>query len=136
LTARLGAWRGSSRQRIINAVDATVRAADPDAAHERREAADRDRYIAVDTRADGMADIYGSVAAAAAKAFDRWLSQLAASVCPANPRTWDQRRANAVVALSQGCSLACGCGQAGCPTRAGDHTAPPPGGVQVVRQLR
>jgi hypothetical protein len=47
LAARIGSWRGWSRQRIVNAVDAAVRAADPDAARERREAAEDDRNIGV-----------------------------------------------------------------------------------------
>ncbi len=133
LAARIGAWRGWSRQRIVNAVDAAVRAMDPDAARERREAADKDRYLAVDARDNGMADIYGTVAAAAAKAFDRRLSQLAAGVCPADPRTLDQRRADALAALTEGRRLACACGQAECPIRSGDETTEPDaGGVRVV----
>ncbi|WP_394328731.1 DUF222 domain-containing protein, partial [Mycobacterium avium] len=43
-----------------------------------------------------MAEVHGSVAAAAATAFDRRLSQLAKQVCPADPRTLDQRRADAL----------------------------------------
>ena len=51
-----------------------------------------------------MAELYGSVAAAAATAFDRRLSQLAKQVCPADPRTLDQRRADALAALTDGVS--------------------------------
>jgi len=80
-----------------------------------------------------MADIYGTVAAAAAKAFDRRLSQLAAGVCPADPRTLDQRRADALAALTEGRRLACACGQAEFPIRSGDETTEPDaGGVRVV----
>ncbi len=133
LAARIGNWQSWSKQRIVNAVDAAVRAVDPDAARERREAADKNRYVAVSARPDGMADVYGTVAATAAKAFDRRLSQLANHVCPADPRTLDQRRADALAALSQGRSLACGCGQAECPVRARDEDAEQTvGGVRVV----
>jgi hypothetical protein len=99
LAARSGAWHGWSRQRIVNAVDAAVRAADPDAARERREAAEDDRRIAITALGNGMAEVYGNVAAATATAFDRRLSQLAKQVCPADPRTLDQRRADALAAL-------------------------------------
>lgn len=133
LAERIGNWRGWSKQRIVNAVDAAVRAADPDAARERREAAEKDRYIAIGAKSDGMADIYGSVAAAAAKTFDRRLSQLASQVCGSDPRTLDQRRADALTALSQGRNLACRCGRADCPSRTGDaDDGRGPGGTRVV----
>ena len=133
LAERIGNWRGWSKQRIVNAVDAAVRVADPDAARERRKAAEKDRYIAIGAQSDGMAGVYGSVAAAAAKTFDRRLSQLANQVCRSDPRTMDQRRADALTALSQGRNLACGCGQTDCPNRTSDaddgRTA---GGTRVV----
>ena len=133
LASRIGTWHGWSRQRIVNAVDAAVRAADPDAARERREAAEDDRHIAITALDNGMAEVYGTVAAATATAFDRRLSQLAKQVCSADPRTLDQRRADALAALTQGRRLACACGQPDCPTRAEiDTTAGDPGGARVV----
>ncbi len=121
LANRIGDWHGWSRQRIVNAVDAAVRSADPDAARERRLADENDRHIAIRTKTDGMAEIYGSVAATAAMTFDRRLSQLAKQVCPADPRTFDQRRADALAALTEGRGLACACGQPACPARAADR---------------
>jgi hypothetical protein len=73
LAARLGTWRGWSRQRIINAVDAAVRTIDPDAARERHVGAEDDRQIGINALDNGMAEVYGTVAAAAATAFDRRL---------------------------------------------------------------
>ncbi|WP_406813824.1 DUF222 domain-containing protein [Mycobacterium sp. M23085] len=121
LADRIGNWHGWSRQRIVNAVDAAVRATDPDAARERRLAAEDERYVAISAAADGMAEIHGSVAAAAAMAFDRRLSQLAKQVCPADPRTMDQRRADALAALADGRELSCACAQGECPARADGH---------------
>jgi len=132
LAARIGSWHGWSKQRIVNAVDAAVRVADPDAARERVIAAENDRHIGISTQANGMADIYGSVAAASATAFDRRLSELAKGVCPADPRTLDQRRADALAALTEGRRLTCACGQADCPTRAGDEVERDRGGTRVV----
>lgn len=121
LAERIGNWHGWSKQRIINAVDAAVRATDPDAARERHVAAQDDRHVGISTRDDGMADIYGSVAATAATAFDRRLSQLAKQVCPTDPRTLDQRRADALAALAEGRGLACDCGEPECPNRTSDR---------------
>ncbi|OBJ47817.1 HNH endonuclease signature motif containing protein [Mycobacterium sp. 1423905.2] len=130
LVARIASWRGWSKRRIVNAVDATVRVMDPDAARERRETADQDRHIAITAADDGMAEVYGRVAAVAATAFDRRLSQLATQVCAADPRTLDQRRADALSALAEGRALACTCGQPDCPAKAGDCIES--GAVRVV----
>jgi Domain of unknown function (DUF222) len=133
LAARIGNWHGWSRQRIVNAVDAAVRTLDPDAARERRVAAEDDRHIGISALDNGMAELYGTVAASAATVFDRRLSQLAKQVCPADPRTLDQRRADALAALTQGRTLACSCGEADCPTRASDgETERDTGGARVV----
>ncbi len=133
LAARIGNWHSWSKQRIVNAVDAVVRAADPDAARERRVTAEESRYIGITAQDNGMAEVYGTVAAAAATAFDRRLSQLAKQVCPADPRTLDQRRADALAALTEGRRLTCACGQPECPSRV-DVVEPDgdPSGAQVV----
>jgi hypothetical protein len=133
LAARISKWHSWSRQRIVNAVDNAVRLADPDAARERRQAAEDERYIATSATEHGMAEIYGTVAASAAAAFDRRLSELAKQVCPADPRTMDQRRADALAALSEGRGLACRCGRPECPRRrdAAERDRDP-GGAQVV----
>ena len=133
LAARIGAWQGWSKQRIVNAVDAAVKVADPEAARERRTRAEDDRYIGITAKDNGMAEVYGTVAATAATAFDRRLSQLATRVCPADPRTLDQRRADALAALTEGRQLGCGCGQPDCPRRVDVARADrDPGGAQVV----
>jgi len=133
LATRIAKWHSWSKQRIVNAVDAAVRLADPDAARERRSSADADRFIGITSRDDGMAEVYGTVAAAAATAFDRRLSQLAKQVCTADPRTFDQRRADALAALTEGRHLACACGQPECPRRS-DIVGPTGGlsGTQVI----
>ncbi|WP_459983664.1 HNH endonuclease signature motif containing protein, partial [Mycobacterium avium] len=71
-------------------------------------------------------------AAAAATAFDRRLSQLAKQVCPADPRTLDQRRADALAALAEGRRLPCACGQPDCPARTGNQNADDRTGARVV----
>jgi Domain of unknown function (DUF222) len=132
LSARIAHWQGWSRRRVLNAVDAAVRAIDPDGTRERRRAAEQERRIGISALDNGMAQVSGTVAAAAATAFDRRLSQLATQVCAGDPRTMDQRRADALGALAAGRSLACACGQAECPSRAGADGEADRGGVRVV----
>jgi Domain of unknown function (DUF222) len=125
LAKRIGKWRCWSRRRIINAVDAAVRTADPDAARERRLAAERrDRHISVTALPDGMARLSGTVASVAAAAFDHRLSEMATAVCAADPRTIVQRRADALAALAEGRTLACACERPECPARTGSSGEP------------
>jgi hypothetical protein len=138
LAERIGRWQCWSRRRIINAVDAAVRAIDPDAAKERRVRADDDRHISVTPLPDGMAQgprgswgVRGSLNATAGAAFDKRLSEMATSVCANDSRTIAQRRADALVAVMQGRALACDCGQTDCPTRA-TEAEPAPGEVRTV----
>ncbi len=118
LAKRIGNWQCWSRRRIINTVDAAVRAIDPDAARERRVRADDDRHISVTALPDGMAQVRGSLTATAGAAFDKRLSQMATSVCANDPRTIAQRRADALSAILEGRVLGCECGHADCPARA------------------
>ena len=130
LAERIGNWHGWSRQRIINAVDAAVRVADPDAARERRVAAENERYIGITAHDNGMAEIYGTVAAAAATAFDRRLSaagQAGVSGRPADAGSAPSRRA---AALTQAAAW---------PAPAGNRTAPPgptPAATDAIRAGR
>jgi hypothetical protein len=131
LFARIGKWQGWSRQRVVNAVDAAVRAIDPDAARERRQAAEDERKIRITASDNGMAEVSGTLAAAAGAAIDRRLSQLATQVCAGDPRTLDQRRADALGALAQGRTLTCGCGQPDCAAKV-DERSTRRNGVAVV----
>jgi hypothetical protein len=132
LAKRIGVWQGWSRQRIINAVDAAVRTVDPDAVRERRAKAEDDRHIGFRALDNGMAEVYGKVAASIAAVVDQRLSQLATGVCSADPRTLDQRRADALAAVTQGAALGCRCGQPECPHRSEAGAAGAKGGAQVV----
>jgi hypothetical protein len=129
LAAQIGEWQCWSRRRIINAVDAAVRAIDPDAAKERRVRANDDRHISVTPLPDGTAQVRGSLPATAGALFDKTLSQLATSVCAKDSRTIAQRRADAVTALCERRNLACDCGQPDCPARAAQAEPAP---VQTV----
>jgi hypothetical protein len=131
LAARIGNWQCWSRRRIINAVDAAVRAIDPDAAKERRVRADDERHVSVTPLPDGMAQVRGSLPATAGAVFDKRLSEMSTSVCAKDSRTITQRRADAISALCEWRNLACDCGQPDCPAR-GTETDQAPSGVATV----
>lgn len=117
MAERIIKWQCWSRRRVINAVDAAVRALDPEAAKERRVTADNARHVSVTAEPNGMARLHGALSAPAAAVVDKRLSEMATSVCSHDPRTIAQRRADALLALSEGGRLACICERADCPTR-------------------
>ncbi len=123
LACRVSSWHCWSRQRVINAVDATVRFLDPEAIRERVRQEDR-RHVDVIAVGDGTAKVDGIIAADAAAAFDKRLTELASAVCREDPRTVKQRRADAIEALAEGRNLACECGNDACPHRSADAVAP------------
>jgi hypothetical protein len=120
LAGRIAKWQCWSRKRIINAVDAAVRALDPDAIRERMRREDN-RHIDVTALGDGTAKVDGIIATDAAVVFDKRLTELATAVCPDDPRTIAARRADAMKALAEGRRLACACGCDDCPNRTDDQ---------------
>ncbi|TQR84866.1 DUF222 domain-containing protein [Mycobacterium hodleri] len=117
-----------SMSTLEKTVDAFVAQVDPQAVH-RTETRARGRSVDVgDEDGSGMATVYATLFAHDAKAFDARVDALARTVCPADPRTLDQRRADAIGALSHGSDrLACLCESPDCP--AGEN--PPSTGVVV-----
>ena len=109
-------------------IDAFVAHVDPQAVI-RTETKARGRSVEIgDEDGSGMATVFATLFAHDAKAFDTRIDALARTVCPADPRTLDQRRADAIGALGHGADrLACLCGTAECP--AGEN--PPSTGVVV-----
>ncbi|HEX7323663.1 MAG TPA: DUF222 domain-containing protein, partial [Mycobacterium sp.] len=113
-------WGNWSRNRIVEAVDYWVQVLEPAAMREMRSL-DEGRRIGVTPQHSGLAEIWGDVRTPDALAFDQRLDELAATVCPADPRTKQQRRADALSALAAGAStMACECGSPDCPVAQGD----------------
>ncbi|KAA0100030.1 DUF222 domain-containing protein [Mycolicibacterium sp. P1-18] len=109
-------------------VDAFVAQVDPQAVI-RTETRARGRSVEVgDEDGSGMATVFATLFATDAKAVDARMDALARTVCPADPRTLDQRRADAMGAWAHGADrLACLCQTDDCP--AGEN--PPSTGVVV-----
>jgi Domain of unknown function (DUF222) len=108
LSAAVAGWQSWSRKRVTFAVDAAVRALDEDAVAERERAEDT-RHFDVIAVGDGTAKVDGVIDAESAVLVEDKISCLAKGVCPQDPRTLAQRRADALSAMAQGITLACRC---------------------------
>lgn len=125
---RMDAWLGRnapkwgtwSRERIVEAIDYWVQRLEPAAAREARSL-DDSRHIRISPHHSGLAEIFGDVRTPDAVAFDRHLDELAATVCPSDPRTKEQCRADALSALAaRATTMACECGSPECPAKTGE----------------
>jgi Domain of unknown function (DUF222) len=130
LAANVARWPSMSRGRLAGAIDKIVIKADRDALRRRTQyQADRQVYIGV--RTDGLCEVSGSLLQPDGMALDERLNALAATVCPHDPRTRDQRRADALGALAAGADrLGCRCGRPDCAAG-----ARPPAGPVVIHLI-
>ncbi|MGE2713876.1 HNH endonuclease signature motif containing protein [Mycolicibacterium litorale] len=123
IAAAASRWTTLSKKQVAARVDRIVARVDPDAKRRRKEAFER-REIWIADRNDGLSDIGGTLFTTAAHALDKRLNALAATVCEHDPRTTDQRRADAVEAMVVGADrMACRCDRPDCA--AGGLTAGP-----------
>ncbi|OBI80030.1 HNH endonuclease signature motif containing protein [Mycobacterium sp. 1245805.9] len=115
LAANVVRWPSMTRGRLAAQVDKIVAKADRDAVRRRKERqVDREVWIG-DLVGCGMSEINGSLLTPDAHALDKRLDALAATVCAHDPRTREQRRADALGALAAGADrLGCRCGRPDC----------------------
>lgn len=124
IAANVTRWPSLTRNRLAAQVDKIVFQADADAVR-RREQRQHSREIWIGPDLEGVAQIEGTLASPDARALDERLSAVAATVCPQDPRTQAQRRADALGALAGGAQrLACRCGLRDCPAVDGRPVAP------------
>jgi len=130
LAAMVQEWGPMSMDKTDRAIDALIAEYDPYALRRTQE---RARGRGVDVYLDdasGLASLWGTLFATDAAALDRRLDALASTVCENDPRTRDQRRADALGGLAQGQDrLACLCGNEECP---GSATVPSKVVIHVV----
>ena len=114
LAVRASRWPSMTQGRLASEIDRVVAHRDPDAVRRARERA-QDREVAIWELESGISEVYGRLFATDAAALDQRLDALAATVCAADPRSWDQRRADALGALAAGAErLGCRCGSPDC----------------------
>ena len=122
LAVTIGGWGPLSVHAMTVTVDKIVERHDPDA-RRRTESQARGRHVEIN-HGRGTSYLSGQLHQTDATLLDRRLTALAHSVCDSDPRTVEQRRADALGALASGHqSLACACGAPDCPTA---HSGPPP----------
>ena len=132
LAVRVARWPSMTRGQLATEIDRVVTRHDRDAVRRAREQA-LDRRVSVWDKGNGTAELGGLLASTDAAALDTRLDALAATVCPDDPRTVEQRRADALGALAVGMErLACRCGSAQCP--AGERPANPAVVIHVVAE--
>ncbi len=125
LAGALCEWAGLSRKKIEKKIDGWVHKFDPAAVLKVRSAARR-RGVGVGKPDDetGTASIWGALLATDAELLDRVLTEMARQVCDNDPRTFGQRRADALgVLAARGDRLACQCGDPDCPAAGPDARA-------------
>jgi len=114
LAAKLPRWPSMTQGRLTAQIDNVVGKADADAVRRRKERlAEREIWFA--DLDGGISHIEGSLLSPDAHALDNRLTALAATVCEHDPRSREQRRADALGALAAGADrLACRCGRRDC----------------------
>lgn len=132
LAARVGRWPSMTRGRLNAEIDRVVARHDRDALRRVRDRAE-ERHVSVWDKGNGTAEVDGLLVSTDAAALDKRLEALAGTVCENDPRTVEQRRADALGALAVGMDrLACRCGSADCP--AGERPANHGVVIHVVAQ--
>jgi hypothetical protein len=113
-------WGGLSKQKLDDAIDVWIDRHDP-AALRRTRARVRDRGVSINESKEGVTEIVARLKGADAALYWRRLTVMAQGVCPNDPRTLDQRRADAHGAIGAGFfHLACECGAPDCPAAVDD----------------
>ena len=132
LAVKVPRWPSLSRGWLAGYVDVIVARADAEAVRRRKERA-ADREVWIGDAGEGVAQIHGSLFRSDAHALDNRLSALAATVCAHDPRTREQRRADALGVLAAGADrLGCRCGRRDCA--AGARRAAGPVVVHVLAE--
>jgi hypothetical protein len=125
-------WPSMTQGRLGARVDKIVANADADAVRRRRQR-QSDRAIWIGEVHDGLAELSGSLLGPDAHALQKRLNALAATVCAHDPRSREQRRADALGALAAGADrLGCRCGRADCA--AGTRPAAGPVVIHVIAE--
>jgi len=88
---------GDDQSALAAAVDRIVARADLDAVRRRRER-QAERELSIFDSGNGLTEVFGRLLSPDAHALDARVNALAATVCDADPRTRNQRRADAMAA--------------------------------------
>lgn len=125
-------WPSMTASRLAGKIDRIVAKADADAVRRRKER-QTDRKVWITDFEGGVSEINGSMFTPDARALDKALDALAATVCPHDPRSHYQRRADALGALAvRADRLGCRCGRTDCA--AGKRPSATPTVIQLIAE--
>ncbi|MGW4101218.1 HNH endonuclease signature motif containing protein [Mycobacterium sp. NPDC004974] len=115
LAARAHRWMRFSQRQLRDRVDQWIAKLDPNGVRVPPDVAE-ERFVQVEAGSPGMASVWANLDAVDGAALDQRLDALAATVCEHDPRTREQRRADAVGPLARlEAQLPCRCGRDECP---------------------
>ncbi|OBH10581.1 HNH endonuclease signature motif containing protein [Mycobacterium sp. E1747] len=124
LAATVARWPSMTPARLAARVDKVVARADADAVRRRQQRA-AGREVWIGDMGEGLARLEGVLCSPDAHALDARLDALAATVCAHDPRSREQRRADALGALAGGAErLGCRCGRSDCAAAARPAAGP------------
>ncbi|HEU4360825.1 MAG TPA: HNH endonuclease signature motif containing protein [Mycobacterium sp.] len=125
-------WPSMTASRLAGKIDRIVAKADADAVRRRKER-QTDRKVWITDFEGGVSEINGSMFTPDARALDKALDALAATVCAHDPRCREQRRADALGALAvRADRLGCLCGRTDCA--AGKRLSATPAVIQLIAE--
>jgi hypothetical protein len=116
LAERITGWGALSVAKTEDAIDELVDEHDPGALRRSRESASS-RTVEFGSPSDvaGTTSMWARLNSPDAALIEQSVEELARSVCDADPRTIDERRADALMAAVKATALTCGCGEPDCP---------------------
>ncbi len=128
IAARAPRWPSMTRKKLSARIDKIVAKVDRDAVRRGKDMS-FDRYVRYEEGDSGLGDLTARLFDTCGKGFVKRLDELGGTVCDADPRSADQRRADAIDALVAGADrLTCACGDDACPAWAEGR----PPGVTVI----
>lgn len=132
LARTIRGWPSMTRAQLNGRIDQVVARRDPDAVRQRRQT-QAERRVSVSGHGAGVSELFARLFTVDARRIDERLDALAGTVCQEDPRTHQQRRADALGALAAGADrLACRCDRPDCP--AGARPTPAPVVIHVVAE--
>ncbi|WP_135452097.1 HNH endonuclease signature motif containing protein [Mycobacterium sp. DL99] len=115
LAARAHRWMRFSQRQLRDRVDQWIAKLDPNGVRVPPDVAE-ERFVQIEAGSPGKATVWANLDAVDGAALDQRLNALAATVCEHDPRTREQRRADAVGPLARlESQLPCRCGRDECP---------------------
>ena len=115
LAARAHRWMRFSERQLRDRVDQWIAKLDPNGVRVPPDISEQ-RFVQIEPSTPGMASIWANIDAVEAVALDQRLDAVANTVCEQDPRSHEQRRADAVGPLARlEAQLVCRCGREECP---------------------